>query len=109
MSDNERIVKVRYLAQGIITIPNGDLPITWDDMSAREKWAWLNWWWEAFVTQEMLNQGIEDCDSDPGEVSPGRLEEFKPGADDYENIAISNEYERWFNMENATAMYQEVV
>jgi hypothetical protein len=88
-------VKVRYLAQGIIEIPAKDLPENLENMTKDEAWEWLLEWWENNVTQEMLNKGIEDCDSGPSEVNPGLLEKC-PEDGDYETIAMTQEFDGWW-------------
>ena len=100
----DRLVKVRFLAQGIMTIPEGQLPPNFDKMTREEAWEWIQVWWDEQVTMSMIHQGLIDCDSDPYEVSPGLLEVYPPQGD-YETLAQSNEYRNWWMQENATALF----
>lgn len=92
-------VKVRYLAQGIMTISEKDLPPNFATMGKEEAWEWLqDWWDESAITQEDICRGIEDCDSGPSEVEPGLLE-MLPDDGDYKTIAMTKEYGGWFYVE----------
>jgi hypothetical protein len=98
-----RVVKVRYLVQGILTIPEDQIPATWADMAAREKWRWMvEVWWESLNGGDLLNgmDGSEGLD----EAYPGLLEESGGGDGDYEIIAKTRDYASWWAMECATQL-----
>ena len=97
-------VKVRYLAQGIIEIPGKDLPENFGTMTREDAWAWLLEWWDDNVTQEMIDTGLADCDSGPSEVNPGLLEQENG---DYKTIAMTREFDGWWNAESVLELTQE--
>jgi len=96
-------VKVRFLAQGILTIPNDQIPEGWHEWDARDKWDWLMEWWGLNITDAMLREALL-LDDVPGDPAPALLEVFD--GEDYRTIAQSNEYYGYWNCENATAMYE---
>lgn len=97
-------VNVRYVAQGIVTIPLDELPReAWPTMSPAEKWAWVVEWWDfnKDVADTYL-KGVERIG--PEEVHPGLLEEEVPLTDtdgipfsEYSNVAQSSEWLAWWN------------
>jgi len=56
--DDQRKIKVRYLIQGILTIPEEEIPTNLETMTKEEKWDWLNEWWDLHVTETMVQAGL---------------------------------------------------
>jgi hypothetical protein len=98
-------VKVRYLVQGILTIPEDQIPVTWANMTPREKWKWMiEVWWEQLNGGDLLHglnesEGLEEC-------YPGLLEELEANGD-YETIAKTRDYASWWSMECATQLVEQ--
>jgi hypothetical protein len=101
---NNREVKVRFLAHGIVTIPDDQLPKNFSTMTQAEVWEWVNGWWDERVDLPMLHQGLINCDA-PEECCPGLVEVFPAGGIEYETLAQSNEYHEWWVGENSTALF----
>ena len=96
-------VKVRFLVQGILTIPAEQMPEGWDKWSARDKWDWTMEWWDEHVGESLLRESVL-MDDIPGDPAPGLLEVFD--GEEYVTIAQSNEYHGWFNCEQPSAIYE---
>jgi len=97
-------VEVRYLCQGILTVPAEQLPAGWQEWDAQDKWGWLQEWWDEHVTEDMLKAGLLTDDA-PGDPGPGLLEVFD--GKEYRTVAQSREYHGWWTCDDATARYEE--
>lgn len=92
--DKEHL-KVRYLAAGIIAIPNDKLPADFHEMTVRQLWDWLGEYWDGLdISDIMGGLLLEDF---PGQPRPAMVERFDPEVDDYETLAASNEWEGYWD------------
>ena len=101
----EAEVKVRFVAQGILTIPKNDLPPDFEKLDREQAWEWINEWWDKEVGPAEIMQGVENCEDLPGDPCPGLLEIFEPGQSEYRTIAVTNEFAGYWQTENAYALH----
>jgi hypothetical protein len=97
-------VKVRFIAQGILTIPPDEIPEGWHEWKDEDKWEWVQEWWGNNITEDMLRDAIL-MDDVPGDPVPGLLE--VNDGEEYHTIAQSREYFAYWNCVSPAELHQE--